>query len=123
MVEFIAIPATLLGIYALWLVGWDDFLRLVQGVHHTRGQVISHALGSDGFVAVYEFEHQGVMREVRAKVAHASPQPPVGTSSALSYPRRRPDLARPPETFGRIIMYGAAAAWIGFFSDLWLRWS
>ena len=122
MVEIIAIPATLIGLYALWIVGGPDLLRLIQGVYHVRGQVTRHEAGSDGFTPVYEFEHDGVMREVAGFTAQATPKPAVGSIAMLSYPRRRPDLARTPRPFVRTIMYAGFAAWLAFFSDLWLRW-
>ena len=123
MIELIAGAATLVGIYGLYVVGWNDFLRLVQGVYFTRGTVVRHIDGDEGFVPVYEFDHGGIMREAHGRLAHASPTPPVGTSSSLSYPKRRPDLARPPEPFIRTIMYGGFAVWIGFFTDLLFGWT
>lgn len=122
LVDLIAWPATLLGIYALWVVGWSDFLRLVQGVRYTRGIVVRHVSSASGLVPVYEFGHDGIMREATGRVGHTSPQPPVGSSSPLSYPKRRPDLARTPEPFARSIMYAGFAAWLGFFTDLLFRW-
>lgn len=122
MVQAIAIPATLIGLYALWVVGRIDFLRLIQGVYHTRGRVVRHVSGDGGFVAVYAFDHAGIGQEAKARLAFPKPEPAVGTSSLLSYPKRRPDLARTPEPFARSIMYAGFAAWLGFFSDLWLGW-
>ena len=122
MVEFIAIPALLAGFYALWIVGWPDLLRLLQGTWTKRGEVVRHKSGADGFVPVYEFEHEGIVREVDGFTAHATPKPPVGGTILLNYPRQRPDLARPPRPFARTITYFGFAAWITIFSDLWLGW-
>lgn len=122
MVEFIAIAAILVGIYGLWVVGWNDFLRLVQGTYFVRGTLARHIDGDEGFVAVYEFDHGGIMREAHGRVAHPSPTPPIGTTSLLSYPKRRPDLARTPEPFGRSIMYIGFAIWLGIFTDLLFGW-
>lgn len=122
MVEIIAVPALLAGIYALWVVGRSDLLRLIQGVRHVRGAVVRHDMNGDGFVPVYEFAHGTVMRQVSGKTASAKPQPPLGTSAMLSFPKRRPDLARVPNPFARSIMYAGFAAWLGFFSDLIFGW-
>lgn len=122
MVEVIAAIAVLGGLYALWVVGWPDLLRVVQGVRHVWGTVVRHDQSSDGFVPVFAFEHDGRMREVRGFTAHASPTPAVGTRHLLNHPARRPDLARPPQTFQRALLYGGFAAWLALFSDLWLDW-
>lgn len=122
LVDLIAWPATLIGLYGLWVVGWSDFLRLAQGVRHVRGKVVRHVPDAAGYLPVYEFDHGGIMREVTGKVGHTSPKPPVGNSSPLSYPKRRPDLARTPDPFARSIMYAGFAAWLGFFTDLLFRW-
>lgn len=122
MVDFIAIPALLAGLYALWIVGWPDALRLTQGVRHVYGQVVRHDAGGDGYVAIYAFTAHGRKCEVRAFTGHTSPTPPIGTRQLLGYPTKRPDLARPPQTFARSLMYAGFAAWLGFFSDLLLGW-
>ena len=122
LLELIAIPALLAGLYALWIVGKPDLLRLVQGTRHVRGRVSRHHEGSDGFVPVYQFRHDGRTHEAKGRTAQAKPQPPVETGVMLSYPAKRPDLARPPDHFARAIMYLGFAAWIGIFSDLLLGW-
>lgn len=122
MVELIAILATVPALYALWLVGRTDLLRLVQGVRHVRGTVVRHAFGSDGFVPVYQFDDGAGLREVTGTTAHTSPEPAVGSSTLLSYPSRRPDLARPPQTFARGILYAGFAAWLGLFTDMLFNW-
>lgn len=122
MIDLIAIAATIIGLYGLWVVGRTDFLRLVQGVYYARGKIVRHVDGDEGFVPVYEFDHGGVKKLVHGRVAHASPSPPIGTNSVLSYPKKRPDLARTPAVFARSIMYGGFAAWLAIFTDLWLNW-
>lgn len=122
MVELIAILATVPALYALWVVGRPDLLRFLQGVRHVRGTVVRHAFGSDGFVPIYQF-HDGVaLREIAGHTAHTSPQPPVGRTAWLSYPKRRPDLARQPQTFARTMLYAGFAAWLGLFTDLLFNW-
>lgn len=122
MIEIIAIPALLAGLYALSIVGWPDLLRMIQGTCTVRGEVVRHKSGPDGFVPVYEFAHEGVMREADGFTASATPRPPIGSSAPLNYPRRRPDLARTPRPFARTVTYAGFAAWIVIFSDLWLGW-
>ena len=122
MVEIIAWPALLIGLYALYVVGWPDVLRVVQGTHKTVGTVARHKTGHDGYTAIYEFEHRGVMREAEAFTAFPEPRPRVGSTAILNYPARRPDLARTPRPFARSLMYAGFAAWLGFFSDLLFRW-
>ena len=122
MVEFIAWPALLIGLYALAIVGWPDVLRVVQGTHKAVGKVARHKTGPDGFTAVYEFDYRGVIGETDAFTAFAEPKPPVGSTAILNYPSRRPDLARTERPFARTLMYLGFAAWLGFFSDLLFRW-
>lgn len=122
IVELIAILATAPAIYALWAVARIDLLRLVQGARFVRGTVVRHELGSDGFTPIYQFDDGQGPREARGTTAHVNPQPPVGSSTALTYPRRRPDLARPPQNFARFILYAALIAWIGLFTDLLFNW-
>jgi hypothetical protein len=122
MVELIAVLATLPALYALWMVGRTDLLRIVQGVRHARGTVVRHAFGSDGFVPVYEFRDGNSTREALGPTAHASPQPPVGSTRMLSYPSRRPDLARTDQTFARGLMYAGFVAWLGLFGNLVFNW-
>lgn len=122
MIDLIAILATIAGIYGLWVVGQIDFLRLVQGVYYARGKIVRHIDGDEGFVPVYEFDHGGIRKQVQGRLAHPSPTPPIGTNSMLSYPKKRPDLARAPAVFARSVMYGGFAAWLAIFSDLWLGW-
>lgn len=122
MVEIITIPALVLGLYALWIVGMPDFLRIAQGVRHVRARVVKHVSGPDGYNAIYAFQHGHRTCEVPAPTAYASPKPAVGSEELLSYPRRRPDLARPPQPLGRFLLYFFFAAWLGFFSDLLFGW-
>jgi hypothetical protein len=122
MVEFIAWPALIVALLALVSVGKPEFLRFVQGTRHVHGQVVRHQSGSDGYVPIFAFRHDGRTMEVSGLVAQPSPKPPVGSSQLLSYPKKRPDLARPPAPLGRTLMYFAFAAWIGFFSDLLFDW-
>lgn len=122
MVELIAILATVPALYALWVVGRTDLLRLVQGVRHVRGTVVRHAFGTDGFVPVYQFHDGARLHEVVGLIAHTSPKPPVGSAALLSYPKRRPDLARLPQQFARSMLYAGFAAWLGLFTDLWFGW-
>lgn len=122
MVELIAIPALLVGLYALWIVGTPDLLRLVQGVRRVRARVVRHRSGPDGFTAIYAFQHRERTCEVPAETAHASPTPPAGTEQVLSYPAKRPDLARPPQVLARALLYFGFAGWLGFFSELLFGW-
>ncbi|GAA0265510.1 hypothetical protein GCM10009127_00970 [Alteraurantiacibacter aestuarii] len=122
MVEIIAVPALVAGLYALWIVGSPDLLRLTQGTSHVRAKVSRHESGSDGFVAIYRFQLREKMCEVPGPTAHVSPTPPVGSERVLSFPARRPDLARPPAPYMRSFMYLGFAAWLGFFSDLMFHW-
>lgn len=122
MVELIAILALAPALYALWIVGRTDLLRLVQGSGYARGAVVRHELGSDGYVPVYSFERGGATYLVRGPTAHAAPRPAVGSTDVLVFPRRRPDLARPPQAFARTLMYAGFAAWFAFFGDLLFDW-
>ena len=122
MVEFIAWPALIVALLALVSLAKPEFLRFVQGVHHVQGHVVRHQSGSDGFVPIYAFRHEGRTIEVPGMVAHASPKPSVGSPQVLNFPKKRPDLARPPAPLGRTLMYLAFAAWIAFFSDLLFDW-
>ena len=122
MVELIAIPATLLGLYALWIVGRNDALRVIQGVRHVRARVVRHHSGPDGFTAIYAFQHRERTCEVPAQTAFAAPSPQVGDTVMLSYPAKRPDLARDAQPLARFLLYALFAGWIVLFSDLWLNW-
>ena len=122
MIEIIAIPAILIGLYVLWVVGWNDFLRVLQGTSYARAKVVEHQSGSDGFVPVFAFQYGERSFSVNGPTAYAKPTPPVGSSEVLSFPAKRPDLARPPHVFARSMLYLVFAAWFAFFSDLWLNW-
>ncbi|MFC3096625.1 hypothetical protein [Alteraurantiacibacter palmitatis] len=122
MFKVLLIAALLPALYALVLFGWPDLLRVVQGVRHVRGTVVRHDLSTDGFVPVFQFLNGTVTHEVRGRTASINPQPPVGSVHWLSHPRRRPDLARLPDTFPRTMMYGLLAAWLALFSDMAFDW-
>ena len=122
MVEFVAIPAIAAALFALAIVAKPDVLRLVQGTRHVRARVIDHVGTSDGFVPLYSFQDAGRSVQVTGDTASAKPEPPVGTTAPLNYPAKRPDLAREPAPLMRAVLYAGFAAWIGFFSDLWLGW-
>lgn len=122
MTKVIAAFAVLAALYALWIVGRADLLRLVQGVRYVTATVVRHDASSDGFVPIYEFTRAGIRQEVPGFTAHASPKPAVGTRLVLGHPARRPDLARPQQRFARTLMYAGFAAWIGLFADIWLGW-
>ena len=122
MVELIAAPAILVGLYALWIVGTPDLLRLVQGVRHVRARVVRHRSGPDGFTAIYAFQNRERTCEVPAPTAQASPTPAVGSEQLLSYPAKRPDLARPPQPLARTLLYLGFAGWLGFFGELLFGW-
>ncbi len=122
MIEFIALPAILVGIYALYVVGWNDLLRVLQGTSYARAKVVEHHSGSDGFVPIYAFQYGERSFRVPGPTAHARPTPPVGENEVLSFPAKRPDLARPPQPLARILLYAGFAAWLGFFSDLLWNW-
>ncbi|TIX49191.1 hypothetical protein [Alteraurantiacibacter aquimixticola] len=122
MIEFIAIPALLAGLYALYAVGWNDALRLLQGTAYARAKVVDHHSGSDGFVPIFAFQYAERSFQVPGPTAFAQPTPALGESMVLSFPAKRPDLARPPHPFARSLLYLAFAAWLAFFSDLWLNW-
>jgi hypothetical protein len=122
MIEIIAIPAILVGLYALYVVGWNDLLRVLQGTSYARARVVEHHSGSDGFVPIYAFQYGQRSFRLPGPTAHAQPTPPVGESEVLSFPSRRPDLARPPQPLARILLYAGFAAWLAFFSDLLLGW-
>lgn len=122
MAQLLAAIAVFAGFYAFVIAGWNDALRLVQGARHVWATVERHELGPDGYVPVYVFIYAERTQSVRGPVAHAFPKPAIGTRSLLSFPARRPDLARPRQTFARTLMYLAFAAWFTVFSDMWLRW-
>lgn len=122
MIEIIAIPALLAGAYALVHVGWNDFLRIIQGTSYARAKVVEHYSGSDGYVPIFAFQYGDRAIRVPGPTAHAQPTPAVGESMVLSFPAKRPDLARPPHPLARSLLYIAFAAWLAFFSDLWLNW-
>lgn len=122
MVELIAWPALLLGLYSLYIVGWPDLLRVVQGNHKAVGTVARHRSGPDGYTPVYAFDYRGTVREAEGPTAHPTPLPPVGSTVVLNFPARRPDLARAPDHFRRAILYLGFAAWLAFFSDLLFNW-
>lgn len=122
MIEIIAIPAILAGLYALWVVGWNDLLRITQGTAYARARVVEHQSGSDGFVPIFAFQFGNRTIRVPGPTAYAKPTPPEGASEVLSFPAKRPDLARPPHPFARSLLYMVFAAWFAFFSDLWLGW-
>ena len=122
MVEFVAIPAIAVALYALAIVGKPDLLRLMQVTRQVRARVIDHVGTSDGWVPLYSFQDGARSVQVTGDTASPKTQPPVGSEHWLSYPKKRPDLAREPAPLMRTIMYAGFAAWIGFFSDLWLGW-
>ena len=122
MIALVSILAIGIALYALAIVGWPDALRLVQGTRHVRARVTGHVNTSDGFVPLYSFQDGARSVQVNGATAHASPTPAVGTDMMLSYPKQRPDLAREAAPLMRTLLYAAFAAWIAFFSDLWLGW-
>ncbi len=123
MVQLIAIPAVLIALYALWVVGRTDLLRLTQGVRRVRARVVRHVSGSDGFTPIFAFQHGERSFEIPGQTAYAKPTPEAGSNVVLTYPAKRPDLAREPHPLARGLMYALFAAWIAFFSDLWLGWA
>ena len=122
MVAIVSILAIGFALYALWIVGRPDMLRLLQGTRHVRARVVDHVNTSDGFLPLFAFQDGARSVQVTGMTAHASPTPPVGSDTMLSYPKKRPDLAREAAPLMRTLLYIAFAAWIGFFADLWLGW-
>lgn len=122
MVYLFAAIALLPAAFGLWAVGRTDLLRLVQGVGYARATVVRHELGTGGYAPIYRFQRGATVHEVRGQVAHLNPDPPLGTGVVLSFPRRRPDLARTPQTFQRVVLYGGLAAWVALFGDIAFGW-
>ena len=118
MVRVISALAIAFALYALWIVARPDLLRLVQGTRSVRGRVVEHVGSADGFVPIYAFQDGARPCRVPGATAHAQPTPPLGSECVLSYPKKRPDLAREPAPLMRSILYAGFAAWILFFADL-----
>ena len=84
MVEFVAIPAIAVALYALAIVGKPDLLRLMQGTRQVRARVIDHVGTSDGWVPLYSFQDGARSVQVTGDTASPKTEPPVGSEHWLS---------------------------------------
>ena len=115
-----------LCLFALWAIARRDWVRWGAVMREVDAAVTGHRTSRDGdgnhYAAIYAFQAEGARHEAIDEVYSARPVPPIGQRRRLTYPARRPDLARVPRPALWLAVYGLLLGLIGVFAAKLLGW-